>query len=98
MVSSSRPHHRYTYAQYAALERESSTKHEFFDGEIYAMGGRSEDHAALAANVIAALGIALGDRPCRVLTSDLRVYIEAARPRPVPGCPDFTILGLLVGR
>ena len=38
MVPSARPRHRYTYAQYAALERESSTKHEFFDGEI--AGGR----------------------------------------------------------
>src|SRR5437762_8784719 len=41
--------HRYTYADYVALERESSTKHEFLDGEIYAMAGRSEEHSALAA-------------------------------------------------
>jgi hypothetical protein len=27
--------HRYTYADYVALELESSTKHEFLDGEIY---------------------------------------------------------------
>jgi Uma2 family endonuclease len=69
--------HRYTYAEYAALERESPTKHEFLDGEIYAMAGRSEDHSALAAEVIRALGNALGDRPCRVHTSDLRIYVEA---------------------
>ncbi len=37
MVTPGRRHHRYTYAQYVALERESPTKHEFFDGEIYAM-------------------------------------------------------------
>jgi Uma2 family endonuclease len=77
MVTPVRPRHRYTYAQYVALERESSTKHEFFDGEIYAMAGGSEDHSALAANVIAALVGAIGDRPCRVHTSDLRIYVEA---------------------
>ena len=77
MVTPLRPRHRYTYAQYVALERESSTKHEFFDGEIYAMAGGSEDHSALAANVIAALVVAIGDRPCRVHTSDLRIYVEA---------------------
>ena len=77
MVTPLRPRHRYTYAQYVALERESSTKHEFFDGEIYAMAGGSEDHSALAANVIAALVGAIGDRPCRVHTSDLRIYVEA---------------------
>src|SRR4029079_18088518 len=77
MGSSNRPHHRYTYAQYAALERESSTKHEFFDGEIYAMAGGTEDHAALAVSTLAALLAAVGDRPCRVSSSDLRTYVEA---------------------
>lgn len=69
--------HRYTYAQYVALEKESPTKHEFFDGEIYAMAGGSEEHSAIAAKVITALDNATGDRPCRVHTSDLRIYVEA---------------------
>ncbi len=69
--------HRYTYAQYVALEIESSTKHEFLDGEIYAMAGGTEDHSALAANTIAALVAMLGDRKCRVHTSDLRLYVDA---------------------
>ncbi|HEX3764286.1 MAG TPA: Uma2 family endonuclease [Kofleriaceae bacterium] len=77
MVTPGRRHHRYTYAQYVALERESPTKHEFFDGEIYAMAGGSEDPSALAVNVLAALLGAVGDRPCRVHTSDLRIYVEA---------------------
>ena len=68
--------HRYTYADYVALERASPTKHEFLDGEIYAMAGGSEEHSALAAEVLRALGNALGDRPCRVHTSDLRIYVE----------------------
>ena len=72
-----RGHHRYTYADYVALELESTTRHEFLDGEIYAMAGGSEDHSALSAQVQRALGNAIDDRPCRVHTSDLRVYIEA---------------------
>ena len=44
--------HRYTYAEYVALEASSPTKHEFFDGEIYAMAGGTEDHSALAAEVL----------------------------------------------
>lgn len=70
-------HHRYTYADYVVLELECDTKHEFLDGEIYAMAGGTEDHSALAAQVQRALGNAIGDRPCRVHTSDLRVYVEA---------------------
>ncbi|HEX7681058.1 MAG TPA: Uma2 family endonuclease [Thermoanaerobaculia bacterium] len=69
--------HRYTYADYVALEAVSTGKHEFLDGEIYAMAGGSEEHSALAAEMVRVLGNAVGDRPCRVHTSDLRIYVEA---------------------
>jgi len=49
-----------------ALEESSSTKHEYSAGEIYAMAGGSEEHSALAAEVLRALGNAVGDRLCRV--------------------------------
>ena len=70
--------HRYTYADYVAVEFDNpSGKHEFFDGEIYAMSGGTEDHSALAAEVLWALRNALPDGPCRVHTSDLRIYVES---------------------
>jgi Uma2 family endonuclease len=77
-MSEPRRLHRYTYADYVALEMISTGKHEFLDGEIYAMAGRSEEHSALAAAMVHALGNAVGERPCRVHTSDLRIYVEAA--------------------
>jgi Uma2 family endonuclease len=55
MVQSGRLH-RYTYVDYVALEESSPTKHEYFQGEIYAMAGGSEEHSALAAEVLRALG------------------------------------------
>jgi Uma2 family endonuclease len=66
----------YSYAEYLALEEESPIRHEYLDGEIYAMAGGSPDHAALAAAVI---GLLRGRLPpgCRVFTSDLRVRIPA---------------------
>lgn len=36
MISSVR-HRRYTYAEYVALEEHANVRHEFFDGEVYAM-------------------------------------------------------------
>jgi Uma2 family endonuclease len=42
------------------------------------MAGGSEEHSALAAEVLRLLGNAIGDRPCRVHTSDLRIYVESA--------------------
>jgi Uma2 family endonuclease len=69
-----RVHH--TYAEYLALEEEGSVRHEFLDGEIYAMARGSPDHAALVGAVI---GILRGQLPpgCRAFTSDLRVRIAA---------------------
>lgn len=69
-----RPH--YTYAEYVALEEESSIRHEYLDGAIYAMAGGSPDHAALAATIIRLLGNQLPPE-CRTFTSDLRVRIPA---------------------
>ena len=75
MSTSARRVH-YTYAQYLALEDESSVRHEFLDEEIYAMAGGSPDRAALAAALI---GMLRGKLPpgCRAFTSDLRVRIAA---------------------
>jgi Uma2 family endonuclease len=70
--------HRYTYADYVALEHDSSTKHEFLDGEIYAMVGGTEEHSALAAEVLRLFGEATRTGPCRVHTSDLRLYVGAS--------------------
>lgn len=70
-------HHRFTYAEYVAFETVSADKHEFHDGEIFAMAGGSEEHSALAAAVVRLLGNSVGDRPCRVHTSDLRLYVES---------------------
>jgi Uma2 family endonuclease len=69
--------HRYTYAEYAALEESSSTKHEYFQGEIYAMAGGSEQHSALSAEIVGILRNAVRGGPCRPHTSDLRIYVEA---------------------
>ncbi|MEA2162352.1 MAG: hypothetical protein QOK37_479 [Thermoanaerobaculia bacterium] len=85
-MSEPRRLHRYTYADYLGIEMFSTGKHEFLDGEIYAMPSGSEDHAALAAEMVRALGNAVGDQPCRVLTSDLRIYVESVGLATFPDC------------
>jgi len=78
----------YTYAQYVAVEEESSIRHEYLDGEIYAMAGGSPDHAALAAVIISLLRPQLPPG-CRVFTSDLRVRIPATG---LSTYPDATVV------
>lgn len=87
MMTSSGRVHRYSYADYVGVEQTSATKHEFVDGQIYAMAGGSAEHAALAVRVLAALENALGEGPCRVYSSDLRLFIESSGLATFPdGC------------
>ena len=72
------PHarHRYTYEEYLAFERDSALKHEYVDGEIFAMAGGSLTHSALASRISAALE---NGRPhgCTAFQSDMRLRVLA---------------------
>jgi Uma2 family endonuclease len=69
---------RLSELEYLAFERSSELRHEYADGEIFAMSGGTLEHSAIAANVIGELRNALLGR-CRVLTSDMRVKIPARK-------------------
>lgn len=69
--------YRHSYADYVRLERESPLKLEFSGGEIYAMAGGTPEHGALAMQLVRLLSISL-PAGCRVLSSDVKVRIEAA--------------------
>jgi Uma2 family endonuclease len=67
--------HAYTYANYLAHEAASNVKHEYLDGEIYAMAGGTPEHASLAMVIGSSLVRQLEGRSCRVFSSDLRVRV-----------------------
>lgn len=68
---------RFTAKEYLALEAVADTKHEFFGGYIVAMAGAELEHNQIAQNIRAELTTALADRPCRILGSDQRVFVES---------------------
>jgi Uma2 family endonuclease len=88
MAQSPRLHH-YTYLEYRQLEEASSTKHEFLDGEIYAMAGGTPRHAALGAAVLASLANQIAGTPCRTYSADLRVRVAATG---LATYPDATVI------
>jgi len=67
----------YSFDSYVEMEASSTIKHEFLDGEVWAMAGGSVEHAAVAANIVGLLGQGLAGRPCRVFPSDLRIRVKA---------------------
>ncbi len=78
----------YTYAEYLGFEASSNVRHEFLDGQIYAMAGGTPEHAALAAAVITLLGPQLRGGECRPYNSDLRVRT----PTGLTTYPDVTVI------
>lgn len=66
-----------TYAEYCAFERDATIKHEYLRGEVFAMTGGTLEHARLGGRLIYLLTRELAAKPCRVLTSDARVRVEA---------------------
>jgi len=88
-MSTSAGLHRYTYADYLALEAASNVKHEFLAGEIYGMAGGTPEHAALGVAVSSALLAQLRGGPCRVYSSDLRVRVLATG---LATYPDVTVV------
>lgn len=67
----------FTEPEYLALERASSTKHEFINGLILAMAGGDPVHNLVCSNALRALGALADKRGCLVFTSDQRVHVQA---------------------
>jgi Uma2 family endonuclease len=66
----------FSYDEYLAVEEQGDVKHEFLDGEIYAMAGGTPEHGALAMRVARGLEAKLPG--CTALSSDVRVHIAAS--------------------
>ncbi|NJM07590.1 Uma2 family endonuclease [Candidatus Gracilibacteria bacterium] len=85
-----------TEQEYMQFERESTAKHEYYGGRIYAMTGASGVHNLIAGNTLAALHGQLRRRPCQISPSDMQVKIQKTGLHTYPdlviccGEPQFT--------
>ncbi len=69
---------QFTPAEYLDWEEQQEFRHEYADGEIYAMTGGTLTHSEIAAQFMRALGNHLEDGNCRLFTSDAKVQIAAS--------------------
>lgn len=76
-MTSNVAHRCYTLAEYVQLESYANVRHEFLDGQIYAMAGGTPEHGTYAANIIGLLTSQLQGKPCRVQSSDVRIRVQA---------------------
>jgi Uma2 family endonuclease len=68
-----RSQRRYSLDEYLAVEEASTIKHEYYDGEIFAMAGSSLAHNHITANILTFLRTGLRERECSAFGSDLRL-------------------------
>lgn len=64
-----------TIEQYLDFERQSTEKHEYFRGEVFAMSGASPRHNIIFSNLFGDLAYKLKGKKCRPYGSDMRVHI-----------------------
>lgn len=64
-------------SDYLAGERESAVRHEYVQGEVYAFAGASDRHNRIALNIASRLNNHVGDGPCEVFMSDMKIKVSA---------------------
>jgi Uma2 family endonuclease len=84
-LMTAQPRNFYSFDDYLAAERECrDQRHEYFDGEVFAMTGASWEHNLITSNLTRELSLALKRRPCFVLSNDMRVRVERANAGTYP--------------
>ncbi|MBY0455083.1 MAG: Uma2 family endonuclease [Burkholderiaceae bacterium] len=63
---------------YLAWEANQPERHEFVDGEVFAMAGAEDRHVTVCLNIAMALRQHLRGTPCRTFMADMKVQADAA--------------------
>ncbi|MGB7339433.1 MAG: Uma2 family endonuclease [Phototrophicaceae bacterium] len=69
---------RMSEAEYLEFEETSETRHEFVDGEVYAMAGAGINHNIINGNVQTTLNTQVND-DCIVVSSDMRLKVASKK-------------------
>lgn len=82
---------RLTYDEYLALERETDIRHQFLDGQVWAMAGGTLRHSRIKVNLAVVFGTALKGKPCLPYNSDAKIRI------PETGLASYPDLSIICG-
>lgn len=67
---------KYTYAEYLQLEKDTNVRHEFWNGEVFAMAGTSKDHNDIVANINGFLRSHYKPLGCSVHSESVKLELE----------------------
>lgn len=87
----------YTIEEYLASEEKSEIRHEFYNGEIYAMAGGTVNHNRLTRRVANSLESQASLKNCGVFSENMKVDVRAGGHMPYPdvvvSCHPFDLRG-----
>ena len=82
-----------TPEEHERIELETGVKHEWYDGQVFAMAGAAPAHNTISVNILRELSNQLRGQPCEPWGSDQQVKIPSRRAVPYPditvACPPF---------
>ncbi|HET7360766.1 MAG TPA: Uma2 family endonuclease [Salinimicrobium sp.] len=64
-----------TAEEYLRFEKDAVQKHEYYQGEVFAMAGAGARHNVIFSNIFGDLAYRLKGKPCKPYGSDLRIHI-----------------------
>ena len=86
--------YRLTVKEYLAFERAATDRHEYLDGEMYAMAGESDAHGTICMNLSGLLYVQLRGTPCQARGGNTKVRVGPYQPHTQVGLyayPDLVI-------
>lgn len=67
---------KYTIEEYLEMEDAATEKHEYYQGEIFAMSGAKLQHNIVTVDIIGLLLKHLDGKPCQPYNSETRIHVE----------------------
>nr|WP_295931225.1 Uma2 family endonuclease [uncultured Dyadobacter sp.] len=67
---------RYTVEEYFEMEEKSEIRHEFYDGEVFAMAGTTLNHNDIVDNVRSAFKGFFRPKGCRIFSENVKVKVS----------------------
>ena len=73
-----------TPEEYFDWEEQQDLKHEYFDGEVYAMSGGTQNHGRISIRIVSLIDSHLDEGDCQIFNSDVRVKIQESEKYTYP--------------
>ena len=88
-MAQTKSHPIFSVENYLNFERIQTDRHEFLDGNVYAMAGESPNHSTICFNLITIIGLQLRGKNCRGFSPNMKI---ATNEKGLFSYPDLAVI------